>query len=336
MIDERGEGLIFILSQPRAGSTLLQRILGGHSEIHTVQEPGIALYPLLILHSPSPQQDIIPHAARVFTCTFLRGLSDGEEAYVIALRKMLTHLYRCVLAQSDKRYFLDKTPLYHLIIPELWRVFPAASYVILLRNSLAVLVSLIAAWIPDDFLGLLSLTKTSLLDGPSHLLAGRKLLGKRAVTVHYESLIREPETVVGTICQHIGVRSTPAMIQYGERQLPAPWILGDTKVNQYTRPDPTNSDRWIAALEDAQVWRLTRDYLRVLGRDLITAMGYNYEKLEQTLVTHAPGWTARQSTVSLHWLMRRPRDDRALWERGPVRLLRQLHRHRNPHRSSLT
>jgi Sulfotransferase family len=334
MIDERGEGLIFILSQPRAGSTLLQRILGGHPEVHTVQEPGIALYPLLIFRAPGPQQDYLPHAARVFTYTFLRGLSDGEEAYVIALRKMLTHLYRGVLAQSDKRYFLDKTPQYHFIIPELLRVFPAASYVILLRNPLAVLVSMIAAWVPDDFLGLLSRAKADLLDGPSHLLTGRELLGKRAVTVHYESLVREPETMVGMICQHIGIRSTPAMIQYGERQPPARWSLGDPKVNQHTRPDPTNSDRWVTALEDAQVWRLTRDYLRTLGRDLITAMGYNYEELEQTLVTHAPFWTARRSTVSLHWLMRRPRAERALWERALVRLLRQLHRH-NPHRPSL-
>ena len=55
--------------------------------------------------------------------------------------------------QSDKRYFLDQTPQYHLIIPELLRVFPAASYVILFRNPLAVLVSMIAAWVPDDFSG---------------------------------------------------------------------------------------------------------------------------------------------------------------------------------------
>jgi hypothetical protein len=325
MIGECGQGLIFILSQPRAGSTLLQRILGAHPEIHTVQEPGIALYPLQVFHPSGSEKDYMPQAARLFTRSFLHGLPEGEEAYIVALRKMLTCLYQRALAQSDKSYFLDKTPQYHFIIPELWRVFPAASYVILLRNPLAVLVSMMAAWIPDDFLGLLSRAKSDLLDGPSHLLAGRKLLGDQAVTVHYETLIQEPETTVRAICQHIGVCHIPGIIDYG--RLPPPrWTLGDTKVNCYPRPDPANGNRWIAALNDAQIWRVTRDYLQMLGRDLIEAMGYNYDGLEQTLVRQAPRWVAWRSTVSLHWLMQRPRAERAFWQRGLVRLLRRIHR----------
>ena len=39
MIHERGEGLIFILSQPRAGSTLLQRILGGLPRFIRCRDP---------------------------------------------------------------------------------------------------------------------------------------------------------------------------------------------------------------------------------------------------------------------------------------------------------
>jgi len=40
-----GEDLIFIISQPRSGSTLLQRILGGHPEIQTSAETWLLLHP---------------------------------------------------------------------------------------------------------------------------------------------------------------------------------------------------------------------------------------------------------------------------------------------------
>lgn len=40
-----GENLIFLISQPRAGSTMLQKVLGSHPEIHTVSEPWVALPP---------------------------------------------------------------------------------------------------------------------------------------------------------------------------------------------------------------------------------------------------------------------------------------------------
>lgn len=46
-----GNNLIFLISQPRAGSTLLKRILGGHPEIHTTAEPWIMLHPLYALKS---------------------------------------------------------------------------------------------------------------------------------------------------------------------------------------------------------------------------------------------------------------------------------------------
>jgi len=40
-----GKNLIFLISQPRSGSTLLQRVTGSHSEIQTESEPRIMLHP---------------------------------------------------------------------------------------------------------------------------------------------------------------------------------------------------------------------------------------------------------------------------------------------------
>ena len=45
----RETGLIFLISQPRSGSTMLQKILGANKDVHTVSEPWIALHLLYML-----------------------------------------------------------------------------------------------------------------------------------------------------------------------------------------------------------------------------------------------------------------------------------------------
>ena len=48
---------------------------------------------------------------------------------------MYSHLYNCALKDTGKKFFfLDKTPRYHYIISEIYRTFPKAKLIILLRN----------------------------------------------------------------------------------------------------------------------------------------------------------------------------------------------------------
>ena len=51
------ENLILMISPPRAGSTMLQRILGSHSDIHTVSEPWLVLHPLYALRPEGIRQN---------------------------------------------------------------------------------------------------------------------------------------------------------------------------------------------------------------------------------------------------------------------------------------
>ena len=46
-----GENLIFIISQPRSGSTLLQRMLSGNKDIKTSAETWLMLHPLYAVRS---------------------------------------------------------------------------------------------------------------------------------------------------------------------------------------------------------------------------------------------------------------------------------------------
>ena len=125
---DHGENLIFAISQPRAGSTLLQKVLGAHPKIHTVSEPWIALHPLFALRATGTSAVYDSALAREATQQFLSGLPERDEAYWEGVRLMLNHLYGRALGAARKPIFLDKTPRYYFVIPELRRVFPRARF----------------------------------------------------------------------------------------------------------------------------------------------------------------------------------------------------------------
>ncbi|MCB0962997.1 MAG: sulfotransferase, partial [Acidimicrobiales bacterium] len=61
----RGESLVFILSQHRSGSTLLQQVLGGHSQILTDAESFVMLHPLYALKTTGFRAEYQEWEARV-------------------------------------------------------------------------------------------------------------------------------------------------------------------------------------------------------------------------------------------------------------------------------
>lgn len=321
-----GDNLIFIISQPRVGSTLLQRMLGTHPDIHTTLEPWLMLHPTYALRSEGYEAEYSALGARIFTEKFLQTLPGGEEDYIEALRRMCCYLYERALVNSDKRYFLDKTPRYYLIIPELYRVFPRAHYIILLRNPLAVLCSILSNWIEEEWFWLHGV-RHDLLRAPRLILEGIELLGERSLVVHYERLVEHPEEEIQKLCQGMGVDFVPEMIEYGRQPAIPRWSLGDQKsVYQYTRPVPQYAEEWVRALENPQVWRLASDYLHVLGRETVEQMGYSWVALEETLETRRAGRFSRWFTFSMAWLMKKPPEERRWWERNMLRLTRSLRR----------
>ena len=163
----RGGHLIFLVSQPRAGSTLLQRVIGSHSRVHTAPEPWLALHPLFALKADATAAPGDTALADRATREFLARIPRGETIYLDGVRHLLGSVYDAALAASGKSVFLDKTPRYYQILPELRRVFPDAHVVILLRNPIAVLSSMLETWIDEDGGDGLHLLKEDLLDALS-------------------------------------------------------------------------------------------------------------------------------------------------------------------------
>ena len=292
-ITETGKNLIFLISQPRAGSTLTQKILGCHSQIYTISEPWIMLHPLYALKKQGYKAEYQSDLAFQGLENTLDILPNGQDIYLTGVRKMYSHIYNSLLVATAKEYFLDKTPRYYHIIPELYATFPAAKYIILLRNPLAVLVSILETWIypqSRDNLQLLRNYLFDLLKAPILMLESIKQLDKEVCIIHYENLLLNPSQEIKVVCDFLQIEFESHVIQYGKQEnfsasnLSQKWHFGDQdKVIKEIEPNSTNVNSWIDKLSNPYTWQLVNDYLQFLGEEIIEKMGYSYSFLENSI-----------------------------------------------------
>ncbi len=312
------KNLIFLISQPRAGSTLLQRILGAHPDVHTVSEPWLMLHPLYALRPDGYKAEYEEKLASTALQDFIKTLPSGDDDYVEGLRRMYGYLYTRALKDSGKRHFLDKTPRYYFIVSELYRVFPEAHYIILLRNPLAVLSSILNSWIRKNWFSLYRF-KHDFVDAPRFLLDAIKLLGNRCVVVHYEQLVGDPDKEVHRICDKLGIEFVPEMVEYGRQKLSRFNLGDDEEIYRHKRPSSEKIDKWTQSLDDPQVWLLIHDYLNLLGRETIEQMGYSYEELLGKIEAYQPKQSDLRFRVPLELLIKKP-EERNLAEYVMARL----------------
>lgn len=301
------EKLIFIISQPRAGSTLLQRMLGHHSQIHTVAEPWIMLPTIYALRDRGYEAEYNSGISSRAIELFIQELPNKKRDFYDGIRLMYQFIYGRALQKTTKIYFLDKTPRYYYIVSELYSIFPKAKFIFLIRNPLDVLNSILNTWVKDNWYALHQ-HRDDLLKAPKLLLRGQKELGKNAYTIKYKQLISDPEKTISSLCDYIGVNFEPGIFNYNSSKM-RKFELGDLQsVYKYKRPKSSNSSKWVNNIQNPQAWRLFKEYLEKIGENTFCELGYSYEECYQQIIDNAPH--KFNLTISLHWLIRKPQDVR--------------------------
>ena len=307
----KGKNLIFLISQPRAGSTMLQKILGSHPEIYTVSEPWLLLHPFYALRDRGYQTEYNAKSAKTAFNSFLDLFPEKEQVYLETIADVYGKLYEKALAQTDKKYFLDKTPRYYNIIPELASTFPDASFIILLRNPLAVLCSIISTWIIPHYRQWYHLLnyKRDLLNAPELLLKGVDLLQNknRFAVISYEKLLQNPELEINFLCKKLELDFDPQILEANQTNSDQ-WKFGDKKDPYKTsKPHSKNLESWQTNLNNPQTWRLVSDYLDFLGAATMEKMGYSYEDMRRYLDRYYPYYRwALFNTLSLEDMLNKP------------------------------
>jgi len=240
--------LVFVISPPRAGSTLLQRMMGAHSEIFTHPEPHL-ITPIAHLGvydnvDKAPYDHI--NAAEAIKA-FIGGLPGGEQDYFDALRAYTDTLYGRMLSTSRSSYFLDKTPANALVLPFLHRLYPDAKYVVLTRHPLAVFSSYANSFFDGDW-------QTAHAFNPiveRYVPAMASFLRERPVPllhVAYEDLVTKPEAQLERVFAFLGLHHDPDAVHYGKAGAAKKGMGDPITVHRHDAPVTDNLDKWAAEL----------------------------------------------------------------------------------------
>ncbi|MGB4205295.1 MAG: sulfotransferase [Bacteroidales bacterium] len=298
----KGENLIFLISQPRAGSTMTQRILGSHPDIHTQSEPWVMLHPL---HAFKPMDMFSAFDSALYSTAledFVQSMPGGKSTYIKAIAKTYNEFYNSILAIQAKKFFLDKTPRYYHIISELNDYFPKAKFIFLWRNPAAVISSIIHSWTKSDWYRLASF-KNDLLEAPQRMIDGINLLGNKAFTIYYEELVTNPEEVLSKVCNYLNLEFEKETINY-KRHIDSIWNFGDQNtVNLKSSPDSIHINHWQKNLNNPQVWRIVNDYIQFLGKNTINVAGYLYDEILNILEINKPNIDIEKNSIALHSLL---------------------------------
>lgn len=240
--------LVFVISPPRAGSTLLQRMMGGHAEVFTHPEPHL-ITPIAHLGiygnvDKAPYDHI--NAAEAMHA-FIEDLPRGEQDYLDALRAYADTLYGRMLATGDGSYFLDKTPANALVLPFLTRLYPDAKYVVLTRHPIAVFSSYANSFFEGDWAQAHAFNPIV----ERYVPAMGRFLRERPVPllqVAYEDLVQNPNAELERVFAFLGLENDPDAVEYG-RSAPLKKGMGDPiTVEREGRPVTDSVDKWAAEL----------------------------------------------------------------------------------------
>jgi hypothetical protein len=321
--------LAFVIGPPRSGSTMLQRMLGSHSQIHTCPEPHIVT-PLAHLgyfaNVDRAPYDHINSAEAIRE--YVSELPGGENDYFDACRAYTDVLYGRMLTKSGRRLFIDKTPAYALVLPFLVRLYPQAGYIVLTRHPLAVLSSYANSFFNGDYQAAFNYNNILGRYVPA-MAAFMRRSEPSYHHVRYEDLILDPQSRLAEIFAYLTLPNEPEAVDYGAKQH-IQGSYGDPKVKQRKRPDAKSLNNWATELaSDPGKLEIARRVVEALDPEDIAAWGYDKATLFDPLSISGrrrrrldPAWALNSYNIKRKVflaLRRRMKDDRL---RGALRRFR--------------
>ena len=255
-------------------------MLATHDGIATTSEPWILL-PFLFSIKEQGASAVYSHELMVQAVEdFCRELPDGIDDYFEELRTFALRLY-AKASKGEARYFLDKTPRYHLVVDDVIRLFPDGKFIFLWRNPLAVISSIIETW------GLgkwnLYFYKVDLFDGLENLISAYDAHTSQVCAVKYEELLSNPEAEWRRVFAYLELPFDPELLsRFKDVQLSG--RMGDpTGVQQYQVLSKEPLEKWKSVLTNPIRKAWCRRYLRWLGSERLATMGYDFQELLSAL-----------------------------------------------------
>ena len=296
---------IFIFSLPRSGSTLLQRILMGHSEIASVTEPWLML-PFVYAFKKGGTLTEYSHS----TCfaafeDFIKNLPKGKNDYYSSLRHFVLSLYE-KQCKNGEQYFLDKTPRYYYIIKEIAEIFPDAKFIFLFRNPVHTFSSILSTW-QNNRLKLCG-TYQDISQGPKLLTEGYEKIKDKSFAIKYEDFIINPESHLKEILKYLELDYDKSMLSNFGNQNTLGRMGDQTGVKKYKQVSTKSLEKWKSVFNTPfRKWYLKR-YIRQLDKKVFDTQGYDRSTILhriQQMPTDRKSFLQDLMDISASYLIRR-------------------------------
>lgn len=212
-----------------------------------------------------------------------RGWSDVQNEMGQAARR----IYARARNAAGAAVLLDKTPRYYWIVEDLLALLPECRMIVLLRNPLAVLASIVRTWTNPRRVGFLKDYRADLLEAPTRLAGAVEIQDSRILSLRYEDLVADPERELETIQRFLGLPVQSGLSHYESAQ---DRLYGDpVGIHRSSSARSNSSERYLEdASSSATLWRLLDDYRDALGPKLLARLGYDDEELARKLASVRP------------------------------------------------
>ena len=279
------ENVIFLISLPRSGSTLLQSIIGNHSKVHTTPEPWITL-PLLYSQKQKGIQGEYDHVtATIASSEFFESMLNGQKVLKEARINYLATIYKQIIKESGKGFFLDKTSRNYLVLNELKELFPKAKFIFLVRNPISIFASYLNFMVFNNWSWFSKPNfKKDLIDGYQFLAEGIKLNKKNNFLISYEKVINNPKKSLEEICKFLELPFEKDMFKYQNCLKKMKGRLIDPKaIHKHRSPVKQYLDSWRKTIDTPFKFRIVSEFIDIIGDKNLSSLGYNTGALKYEL-----------------------------------------------------
>lgn len=205
----KGQTPIFIIGMPRSGTSLLDRLLGGHSRVVSVGELGDFARQL---------RWVADCHGRTMLDEALISRMPGLDYKLVARRYLTQTQWRA----GDKPFFIDKLPPNYLLAGPIQRALPQARILHMLRDPIATCFSNYRAFFGEAYP--YSYDMTTLAD---HYRQYQRLMRHwhaampaRILDVSYAALAADPEPVMREVLAFCGLSYEPGCSDTAENRAP--------------------------------------------------------------------------------------------------------------------
>ena len=211
---------------------------------------------------------------------FVATMPEGRSNYLRQLNRFTTGLYESFAKKGD-RYFLDKTPRYHLIVADILEAFPNAKFIFLWRNPLAVIGSSLETfgkgkWRLYDY-------RVDFYKGLENLHAAHSTHRDSVFSINYEQLISTPEQELRRLFDYLELSGDiPDINSFSTVKLIGG--AGDpTGSRQYHKVSTEPLHKWKDSLCNPIRRAWAKRYIDWIGPARLADMGYDHQELRTEL-----------------------------------------------------